>query len=46
MAYVRRREDFQVTLRVDLVQDLDFLLLEIQQRPHPLVMMKSLDFTC
>ena len=38
MAYVRRREDFQVALRVDLVQDLDFLLLEIQQRPHPSVL--------
>lgn len=34
MAYVARRDDFTVTLRSDLVQDLDIQILEVRQHPH------------
>ncbi|KAL6298876.1 hypothetical protein BKA93DRAFT_706866, partial [Sparassis latifolia] len=35
MAYVAKRDDFTVTLRSDIIQDLDIQVLEVQQHPHP-----------
>jgi len=35
MAYYRRREDFHVTLRSDLVSDADIQVLQVDQPPHP-----------
>ena len=35
MAYVRERDDFQVVARLDMVQDLDYQVLEVRQKPHP-----------
>ena len=35
MAYVRERDDFQVVARLDVIQDLDYQVLEVRQKPHP-----------
>ncbi|GBE90189.1 hypothetical protein SCP_1900380 [Sparassis crispa] len=35
MAYVSKRDDFSVTLRSDIAQDLDIQVLEVQQHAHP-----------
>jgi hypothetical protein len=35
MAYVKQRNDFTVTLRSDITQDLDIQVLDIHQPPHP-----------
>jgi len=35
MAYYRRRGDFHVTLRSDLVSDADIQVLQVDQPPHP-----------
>ncbi|TFY57752.1 hypothetical protein EVJ58_g6827 [Rhodofomes roseus] len=35
MAYTRKRDDFTITLRSDLADDLDLQILEVAQTPHP-----------